>query len=77
MNTAFPPRSLTSCCPPRGFAVCALLGLLLFLLLPEWLQAQGFNTRNGRNHPELEWKVAETDHFYTLDKILIIYSKIW
>lgn len=63
MNTTLPHRSLTSCRPSPGFAICALLGLLLFLLLPEWLQAQVFNTRNGRNHPELEWKVAETDHF--------------
>ena len=25
--------------------------------------AQGFNTFNGRNHPELDWQVAETEHF--------------
>lgn len=25
--------------------------------------AQGFNTFSGRNHPELQWQVAETDHF--------------
>lgn len=25
--------------------------------------AQGFNTFNGRNHPELDWQVAETPHF--------------
>ncbi len=26
-------------------------------------RAQGFNTLNGRNHPELDWQVAETAHF--------------
>ena len=25
--------------------------------------AQGFNTFNNRNHPELDWQVAETEHF--------------
>lgn len=25
--------------------------------------AQGFNSNNGRNHTELNWKVAETEHF--------------
>lgn len=27
------------------------------------LWAQGFNANNGRNHPELNWQVAETEHF--------------
>lgn len=26
-------------------------------------RAQGFNTFSGRNHPELDWQVAETRHF--------------
>src|SRR6056297_305024 len=35
----------------------------LFLALPVLLQAQGFNSLNGRNHPELKWRAAETRHF--------------
>lgn len=27
------------------------------------LFAQGYNSANGRNHPELDWQVAETEHF--------------
>ncbi|MDX1438490.1 MAG: hypothetical protein R3284_01175, partial [Rubricoccaceae bacterium] len=27
------------------------------------INAQGFSVVNGRNHPELDWKVAETQHF--------------
>lgn len=27
------------------------------------LFAQGFNSTSGRNHPELNWQVAETEHF--------------
>ncbi|MDZ7772183.1 MAG: hypothetical protein U5K31_05505 [Balneolaceae bacterium] len=41
----------------------AFLFLLAALLLPQLLHAQGFGSRNGRNHPELDWKVAETSHF--------------
>lgn len=37
--------------------------LLCLLLLPEVVQAQWFNTFSGRNHPELDWVVAETPHF--------------
>ena len=37
--------------------------LLLLVLLPGLAQAQGFNAINGRNHPELRWQVAETEHF--------------
>ncbi len=33
------------------------------LLLPLPALAQGFNTYNLRNHPELHWRVAETAHF--------------
>ena len=36
---------------------------VLFLALPVLLQAQGFNSLNGRNHPELKWRAAETRHF--------------
>lgn len=64
MNTTLPHRRLSNRRLRRGFTLPALLCVLLcLLLLPEWLSAQGFSSRNGRNHPELEWKVAETDHF--------------
>ena len=33
------------------------------ILLPRVSKAQGFNTFNNRNHPELDWQVAETEHF--------------
>ena len=41
----------------------SLLLLFLFVLTawPAW--SQGFNATNGRNHPELSWRVAETEHF--------------
>lgn len=40
------------------------LSLIIFCLsMPALLLAQGFNSRNGRNHPELKWQVAETAHF--------------
>lgn len=39
-----------------------LLTLLLIFISPVLL-AQGFNSTNGRNHPELNWQVAETEHF--------------
>lgn len=35
----------------------------LLLSIPRLLQAQGFNSINGRNHPELNWRAAETSHF--------------
>jgi len=35
----------------------------LLLLLPFDAMTQGFNANNGRNHPEIEWRVAETEHF--------------
>ena len=41
-------------------------GLLVAMLLLGGLtevHAQGFGTLNGRNHPELDWQVAETAHF--------------
>lgn len=38
--------------------------LFAFVFLFAWdLHAQGFNTYSGRNHPELDWQVAETEHF--------------
>ena len=40
-----------------------LLSTILCLFVPVILLAQGFNSRNGRNHPELKWQVAETEHF--------------
>jgi len=35
----------------------------LFYLYPSVVTGQGFNTFNSRNHPYLNWKVSETDHF--------------
>lgn len=40
-----------------------LLIIIFFLSIPVLLSAQGFNSINGRNHPELKWQVAETEHF--------------
>jgi len=40
--------------------------LWLYLLMPLVVgeaAAQGFNAFNGRNHPELQWHVAETENF--------------
>ncbi len=39
------------------------LALAVLLLFPELLVAQGFRTFSGRNHPEIDWRVAETEHF--------------
>ena len=39
----------------------ALSLFTLFLTVDSF--AQGFNANNGRNHPELNWQVAETEHF--------------
>lgn len=38
-------------------------GFFLALLPSAGVQAQGFNILSGRNHPELQWQVAETPHF--------------
>ncbi len=50
---------------PSSTVLFSRLGLLLaFMLIPgPSLLAQGFNTFNGRNHPELDWQQAETAHF--------------
>ncbi len=40
---------------------CILLSLIS--LCEQQATAQGFNQTNGRNHPELVWQVAETEHF--------------
>ena len=40
-----------------------LLALVALLLVPHALAAQGFRTFSGRNHPEIDWRVAETEHF--------------
>lgn len=37
--------------------------LLILWLLPGSAFAQGFSFFNNRNHPELDWQVAETKHF--------------
>ena len=44
-------------------ALCLAISLAaaLFAVVPA--RAQGFLSVNGRNHPELEWRVAETEHF--------------
>ena len=36
---------------------------LLFIIFTVDLSAQGFNSFNERNHPYLNWQVAETEHF--------------
>lgn len=36
---------------------------LILPLIPQLVYPQGFNSFNGRNHPYLQWKVAETEHF--------------
>lgn len=36
---------------------------LSLLLTTHMLLGQSFKNTNGRNHPELNWKVAETEHF--------------
>ena len=41
---------------------CFLIATVLLSFAAE-VHAQGFNAFNGRNHPELEWRVAETAHF--------------
>lgn len=40
-----------------------LLLLLLGLCVCDGARAQGFNAFSGRNHPELDWRVAVTEHF--------------
>lgn len=41
-------------------SVVCLIACLFCVTL---VNAQGFNSFNGRNHPELNWQVAETEHF--------------
>ena len=40
-----------------------LILFLLFVGLRITSSGQGFNSMSGRNHPELDWQVAETEHF--------------
>lgn len=40
-----------------------LLLPILFCMIASDLIAQGFNTVNNRNHPYLNWQVAESEHF--------------
>jgi len=40
-----------------------LLAVLFCVLTAPQTFAQGFNSFNNRNHPYLNWKVAETEHF--------------
>ncbi len=44
-----------------GLRIATLL-VLLVALRGEDAAAQGFRMTNGRNHPELDWRVAETAH---------------
>jgi hypothetical protein len=48
--------------PPKHTLNRALLFLFLCLSTSEVI-AQGFNVFNNRNHPYLNWQVAETEHF--------------
>ncbi|MEZ4698519.1 MAG: hypothetical protein R2832_19030 [Rhodothermales bacterium] len=41
----------------------AIVAAILAAALPARAGAQGFLSFNGRNHPELKWMVAETEHF--------------
>lgn len=41
----------------------AFLFLILSFCVNDFGQAQGFDSFNGRNHPELNWQAAETEHF--------------
>lgn len=52
-----------------------LLALLLFITVD--VLAQGFNSASGRNHPELNWQVTETEHFLIMypDRISGIEAK--
>ncbi len=45
------------------YRLASWLFVVLGLLPTGAATAQGFNTYNGRNHPELDWQVAETAHF--------------
>jgi len=51
--------------------------LLILLFIPQIVYSQGFNVFNGRNHPYLNWEVAETEHFEIIypDRISGIESK--
>lgn len=40
-----------------------ILLFILFAIVTADLMAQGFNSFSGRNHPELNWQVAETENF--------------
>lgn len=41
----------------------AFLLLIFSFCVIDLVRAQGFDAINGRNHPELNWQVAETEHF--------------
>ena len=45
----------------KTISICGLL--IIFLIGSQNLFAQSFSMANGRNHPELNWKMAETEHF--------------
>ncbi|WP_456425441.1 hypothetical protein [Rhodocaloribacter sp.] len=47
----------------RASPLSVPLAIVLRVVLAATAAGQGFNTLNGRNHPELDWRVAETTHF--------------
>ena len=54
----------TSYLPPqRSSAFMRPLLCAILFLTSAPVGAQGYSIINGRNHPELDWKVAETEHF--------------
>ena len=40
-----------------------LILIIPFLFITQEIAAQGFNSFSNRNHPHLNWQVAETEHF--------------
>ena len=55
-----------------------ILTACLFCFFISDLSAQGFNANNGRNHPELNWQVAETEHFKIMypERLSVIEKKV-
>ena len=47
----------------RAAALAAVLVAGLMAGAPSSVAQVGFGAFNGRNHPEIEWRVAETEHF--------------
>ncbi len=51
------------CFVGMGRRGAVLVTVILLVSCSEVLSAQGFRLLNGRNHPELDWRVATTEHF--------------